>query len=41
MYDSWSSFYNTGSTYSYLDYKQNQKKSRQIRTSESSTDLKK
>ncbi len=41
MYDSWSSFYNTGSTYSYLDYKKTQRKSREIKTSESSTNLKK
>lgn len=40
MYDSWANFYNTGSTYSYLDYKKSQRK-RDIKTSGNNADLKK
>ncbi len=41
MYDSWTRFYNSGSTYSYLEYKESQKRKRELRTQESGTNLKK
>ncbi len=34
MYDAWSSFYNTGNTYAYMDYKKSQKKKNELKPAE-------
>ncbi len=34
MYDLWGNFYNTGSTYAYMDYKKNQKKKNVLKANE-------